>query len=311
MSEIFNWLKRTELDKSNISGDPPPPPTITLPKGSNGSATDPLPIDASVPDFDYHLPADSDPAIMDCASQHAEAHSTAALNPNLADHKVKDVWDPVTMVGEQFRLLRTRLASMQKQRGIKTLLVTSAVPAEGKTFVACGLAGVLAQQPGNRVLLIDGDLRKPMAAQDLGLNDCMDRLGFSDVLSGKTEAMNLLLSSTDTNLFFLPAGKIPDNPAELLSSSLLASALKQLSNSFDWIVIDSPPALSLADSSIMAPLCDALLLVVHSSHTSSKMIKDCIQRLGCDKICGVIMNRSKHTKASQHNYSYYYDNTRK
>ena len=310
MSEIFNWLKHAELEKRKISSDPPPLPSIPLPKGTNGGATDPLPIDSSIPDFDYSHPPEPEPVARDYAPHHIETHSTTALNLNLADYRVKDVWDPVTLVGEQFRLLRTKLASMQKQRGIKILLVTSAVPAEGKTLVACGLAGVLAQQPGKRVLLIDGDLRKPMAAQDLGINDSTDRQGFSDVLGGKTEAMELVLSSTEANLFFLPAGKKPDNPAELLSSSLLAYTLKQFSDSFDWIVIDSPPAAALADSSIMAPLCDALVLVVHSSHTSSEIIKESIERLGREKICGVILNRSNHIKASRYYYSYYYKHAR-
>jgi protein-tyrosine kinase len=311
MSEIFNWLKRAELEKKESSSNMPPPPSIPLPKGANGGATDPLPIDASVPDFDFSTSFESEPEpVRDNASERMETHSTVALNLNLADYRVKDVWDPVTLVGEQFRLLRTKLASMQNQRKIKTLLVTSAVPSEGKTFVACGLAGVLAQLPGKRVLLIDGDLRKPMAAQDLGLNNSMDLQGFSEILSGKTEAIDALLSSTESNLFFLPAGKTPDNPAELLSSPLLARTLKIFSDSFDWVVIDSPPAIALADSSILAPLCDGLLLVVHSSHTSSKMIKDCIQRLGRDKICGVIMNRSKHIKSSRYYYSYYNKHSR-
>jgi protein-tyrosine kinase len=309
MSEIFNWLKRAELNKRNTYINPSPSPICVLPKETNGGLLDSLPIDVSVHDFDYSPPIESQPVVTGPVPPIIEVHSSAAINPNLADNKVKNVWDPVTPVGEQFRLLRTELASLQKQRGMKTLLVTSAVPAEGKTFVACGLAGVLAQQPGKRVLLIDGDLRKPMAAQDLGLNDSKDRPGLADVLSGKAKVMDLLLSSTETSLFFLPAGKTPDNPAELLSSSLLARTLKQLSESFDWIVIDTPPAITLADTSIIASLCDALLLVVHSSHTSSKMIKYCIQRLGKEKFCGIIMNRSSHVKSSRNCYSYNYKHT--
>jgi protein-tyrosine kinase len=303
MSEIFDLLKRSDSKKEKGRSDPPPP--IKMSNGANKGTTDTNPFDSTVSSLNYSTSFEPEQVVEDFAPERLETNNTAALNLNLADYRVKIVWDPVTLVGEQFRLLRTKLVSMQKQKGTKILLITSAVPSEGKTFVACGLAGVLAQQPGKRVLLMDGDLRMPMAAQDLGMNDSSDRQGLSDILNGKIDSMNLLLSSTTPNLFFLPSGKKSDNPAELLSSPLLARTLKQYSDSFDWIVIDSPPSITLADSSIMAPLCDALLLVVHSSHTSAKIIQNCIQRLGRDKFCGVIMNRSKQIKSSQYYYSYY------
>lgn len=298
MSEIFNWLKRAELEKGNFKLEPSISPAFVIPTDSNGGTAAPIPNEP--PDRDY----ESEPMASNPFPSQVEMHSTAALNLDSADYRVRDVWDPVTNVGEQFRLLRARLALMQKQRSIKTLLVTSAAPGEGKTFVSCGLSGVLAQEPGKRVLLIDGDLRKPMAAQDLGLNTNTDRQGFSDVLNGKVEVTDVLLSSADSRFFFLPAGKRTANPAELLSSSLLPRALKLLSERFNWIVIDSPPAIALADTNVIAQVCDAVLLVVHSNRTSSKLIKDCIQRIGREKICGVVMNRSKHLKNSRY-YSYY------
>jgi protein-tyrosine kinase len=234
-----------------------------------------------------------------------EFQSTAVLDLNRADYRVKDVWDPITLIGEQFRLLRAKLSLMQKQRGIKTLLVTSAAPAEGKTFVACGLAGVLAKEPGKRVLLVDADLRRPKAAKDLGMDNNGDVPGLSDILQGNVEIIDALINSTDANLFFLPPGKEVTNPSELLSLPLLSRSLKFLTERFDWVIIDSPPVTSLADTLVISPACDSVLLVVHASHTPSKMIKDCIQRIGKDRICGVVMNRSKQIKSSSY-YSYYH-----
>jgi capsular exopolysaccharide synthesis family protein len=310
MSEIFNWLKRSELEKKQGSSDSLPIESTLLFNRVDGASPDSLPISIPVPNFDFSPPAEPEPAMSDDNAAHARADVEMSLNLKLADYRVKDVWDPVTLVGEQFRLLRTKLALMQKQRGIRTLLVTSAIPAEGKTFVSCGLAGVLAQQPGKRALLIDSDLRKPMAAQDLGMNDFRDLQGLSEVLAGKAQPMDVLLSSKESNMFFMHAGKNPDNPAELLSSPILAQTLKTLADTFDWVVIDSPPAFALADSSILASLCDAIVLVVHSSRTSSTIIKESIERLGRDKICGIIMNRSSHIKASRYYYSYYYKHAR-
>ncbi len=314
MSEIYNWLRRTESEKKKTGRDA----SMAFPSGLNGESTDPAAgMDVAAPAvIDYSFTTESAIKEPDPAPEPApepiklEMHSTASLNLDLTDYRVKNVWDPLTSVGEQFRLLRAKLAAIQKQRGIKTLLITSAVPGEGKTFVSCGLAGILAQQPENRVLLIDGDLRKPKAAQDLGLSYDADRSGFSDILGGKAAAMDALLSSTNSNLFFLPAGKRCENPAELLSSKLLSRSLTLFSEHFNWVVIDSPPAIAIADTSMLASVCDAVLLVSYSNRTSSKLIKDCIKRIGREKICGVIMNRSKHARSSRYYYSYYHKEPR-
>jgi capsular exopolysaccharide synthesis family protein len=301
MSEIFNWLKRAELEKKR--GMPEVSPAIVLPAGSNGAMEDPV--------MDYPVPSSktSDPVSIpaeDFTPARMEVHSTEVLNLKSADPRVRDVWDPITLVGEQFRLLRAKLALIQKQRGVKTLLVTSAAPGEGKTFIACGLSGVLAQEPGRRVLLVDADLRRPQAAKDLGVNGNRDLSGLSDVLQGKIEIMDALVSSPEANLFFLPAGREPENPSELLSSPLLSKSLKGVAECFDWIVIDSPPVAALADTSVLSPLCDAVLMIVHSGHTPSKLIKDSIQRIGRDRICGVVMNRSKNIKSHRYYYKYYH-----
>jgi capsular exopolysaccharide synthesis family protein len=189
--------------------------------------------------------------------------------------------------------------------------VTSSVPAEGKTFTACCLAGVFAQEPGRRVLLIDADLRKPGAGHQLGMNEIGPPEGLSQVLRGTKVAEDILLSSSKMDFFLLPAGPVPEDPAELLSSPSLELTIQRLSQLFDWVVIDSPPVISLADATLLAPLCDAVLLVVRAGKTPSKLIKQSVERIGREKICGLVINRSRKFRSSGYYYRYYYKDGRR
>jgi capsular exopolysaccharide synthesis family protein len=237
----------------------------------------------------------------------SEIRSTVQFDLKGADYRVKQVLDPLTLVGEQFRRLRASISLMQKQRGIKTVLVTSARPSEGKTFAACALAGVLAQEPERRVLLIDADLRKPRAGKQIGMkSDSEPARGFAEILRGETDMMDCLASSLDGDLFFLPPGKVPTNPSELLTSPVLEVTLKTARDAFDLVIIDSPPVLALSDAVVMAPLCDAILLVVQANVTPSKLVKEAARRLGREKICGIVINRVRHLKSSYY-YHYYHD----
>jgi capsular exopolysaccharide synthesis family protein len=223
-----------------------------------------------------------------------------------ATPQVKTVMDPLTLLGEQFRLLRSRLGLMQKQRGIKTILVTSTVPEEGKTFTASGLIGVLAQEPGKRVLLIDADMRKPRSGISFGLNGSASAVGLSEVLRGAASFENALLTCTNPEFAFLPSGPLPPNPSELLSSPILEQTLRTAAANFDWVVVDSPPVLSLSDTVLLAPLCDAVVLVVRANSTSARLVEDAAGRIGKERICGVILNRQKHLTSSKYYYQYYY-----
>jgi capsular exopolysaccharide synthesis family protein len=293
MSEIFKWLKKTELEQKKAGYAP-----------LGGS----LPIETHLEThrgIESAIEDRSTAASADTIFDDFEIRSNATINLDAADYRVKDVWDANALVGEQFRLLRARLNLMQRQRGLKKLLITSAIPGEGKTFVACGLAGVLAQESGKRALLIDGDLRNPAAGRRLGLNENREILGLSDVLNGKADFAEALQSSKESNLFFLPAGKRPANPAELLSSHAFPKLLNGLEERFNWIVIDSPPTILIADISVIAPVCDAILIVVHSNKTAVSMIKACINQIGREKICGIVLNRSKDVTALRYYNSYY------
>ncbi len=290
MSEIFSWLKRAELEKRKTLSEAAAKPVSLYSEAQEETAT----------------AVETEPPSPEAIPAKIEIRGDAQFDLAAADSRIRSVLDPMTLVGEQYRLLRAKLSLLQKERGIKTLLITSSVPAEGKTFTACCLAGVFAQEPGKRVLLLDADLRKPRAGQDLGVKNSMRVEGLSQVLRGEKKADEVLLSSAKMDFFLLPGGPVPDDPAELLSSPLLERTIRGLAEMFDWVVIDAPPIIGLADATLIAPLCDAALLVVQTDKTPSKLAKEAIERLGREKFCGVVMNRGKHVRASRYYYYNYY-----
>jgi capsular exopolysaccharide synthesis family protein len=288
MSEIFDFLKKTEADrKKNLAVDelsfrlPEDTPAPVVERLKESVVQDPIPYEAEI-----------------CNGRNFDL-TEASL-------QIKSVLDPLTLVGEQFRLLRSKLGLMQKQRGIKTVLVTSAVPEEGKTFVASGLTGVFAQEPGKRVVLIDADMRKPKSGAAFGLNGSSNSIGLSTVLQGNIPFQNALLASSNPEFCFLASGTLPPNPSELLSSAMLEQVLKSAAEDFDWVIVDSPPVLALSDATPISSSCDAIIFVVRANSTPAKLVQEAVNRIGRDKICGVVINRQRQSHASKYYYQYYY-----
>jgi capsular exopolysaccharide synthesis family protein len=294
MSEIFDFLKKTE--KESKKGVRIPEPV----------AMEPLAEFQEAPfEEQSRVSMAEEPAPME-----VEICAADRFDLTQASLQIKNVMDPLSLVGEQFRLLRSRLGLMQKQRGIKVILVTSTLPNEGKTFTASGLVGVFAQEPGKRVLLIDADMRKPKSGWSLGLNGSTVNSGLSEVLRGNVQFHNALLTSTNPEFCFLPAGPLPSNPSELLGSPILERILKAACEKFDWIILDSPPVLSLSDTTILTALCDSVVLVLRANSTPSKLVEDAINRIGRDRICGIAINRQKRIRSSRYYYQYYYSSSK-
>ena len=224
-----------------------------------------------------------------------------------ADARIKLVLQDESIAGEQFRLLRAKLSFLQRQQPLRILLISSAVAGEGKTLTACSLASVLAQERGKRVLLIDADLRRAGTTTSLGLRRTPELGGLSQILQGEASVDDVLLNCANRDLHFLPAGRPVPNPADLLSSHIFQRELKNLMPLFDWILIDSPPIIPLADANLLVSLCDGVLLVVHATKTPAKYIKQAIERIGKPKLCGVVLNCVQHPKSSP----YYYYKTQK
>jgi capsular exopolysaccharide synthesis family protein len=222
-----------------------------------------------------------------------------------ATAQMQRAMDPGTIMGEQFRILRTRLSLLQKQNGIKKILITSTVPQEGKSFTSHALAGIFAQEQGKRVVIIDADLRKMGSGREYGLNLGSETAGTTQVLQGTSEFRKSLLKSTGPEFWFLPSGPLPPNPSELLSAPEMEKMIRFAAERFDWVIVDSPPALALSDPNLIAPLCDGVVFVVRANSTPAKLAQEAMNKIGHDHICGVVLNRKKQIHSSRHYYQYY------
>ena len=210
---------------------------------------------------------------------------------------------PQSQMAESYRALRTSLLLSNLGAPPKVIMITSALPQEGKTTTSINTAVVLAQK-GVRVLLIDGDLRRPSIHKTLGMGP---HSGLSNVLTGSTTLDEAIVrTNLLPNLFVLPAGTPPPNPAELLASSNLRDVLLQLREQYDHIVIDTPPSLSVTDAVVLSPRADAVILVIRSGQTSKQALRrsrDLLLQVNA-KLVGVLLNAVDLTSPD---YYYYYE----
>ncbi len=188
---------------------------------------------------------------------------------------------------EQFRTLRSRLYQIRGSQPTYTLLVTSSLPDEGKTFVSSNLAEAIQQQPQHRTLLIDADLRCPQLHLALG---APLRPGLSDYLRGEVDEISALQHGKEKNLCFMPGGSYVPNPSELLCNGRLKVLLDRLTPIFDWVILDSPPCLPVADATVLAGFCDGVLLVVRAGSTPVEVAQKVCQQLRGENIVGVVLN---------------------
>jgi protein-tyrosine kinase len=205
---------------------------------------------------------------------------------------------------EQFRTLRSRLYQIRRSQRLRTLLVTSAIAAEGKTIVAHNLGQAIARHPDRRVLLIDADLRSPRLHMPLG---APKGPGLRDYLRGDADEVGIIQYGQEGNLCFIGSGEGVTNPSELLSNGRLKALLERITPLFDWVIMDSPPCLPVADASVLADLCDGVLLVVRSGSTPAEISQRALQELQGRTILGVVLNAV--TEASAYGaYEYYTGN---
>jgi capsular exopolysaccharide synthesis family protein len=209
-----------------------------------------------------------------------------------------------TLQAEAYKHLRTSILLSTPGRSPRTLLVTSSVPAEGKTTTAVNTATVLAQT-GAKVLLIDADMRRPRLHQVFGLSN---NEGLSAILSSEMSEVEILAQIDqyqDTDIYLLSSGAIPPNPAELLGSAQMKRLLKIAEEAFAYIVIDSPPIASFTDGVLISSLVDGVILVVHGGKTSRQVVRRTRQMLNeiGAKIIGVVLNKAE---VRSHDYYYYH-----
>jgi len=210
---------------------------------------------------------------------------------------------PQSQMAESYRALRTSLLLSNLGAPPKVIMVTSARPQEGKTTTSINTAIVLAQK-GVRVLLVDADLRRPSIHKALGMGP---RSGLSNVLTGSaTVQQTITTSPVLPNLFIMPAGTPPPNPAELLASSNMRDLIAELRELYDHIVIDTPPTLSVTDAVVLSPRADATILVIRSGHTTKQALRrarDILMQVNAH-VAGVLLNAVDLTSPD---YYYYYE----
>ena len=234
--------------------------------------------------------------VLDMTVKTPESLQELASAPVLAgvpfDPEVKSGLPTVTSAGhsawgEALRQLRTNLQYVDVDKPTKTIVVTSAVPGEGKSTTACGL-GMLFAKAGQRVLIMDADLRHPRIADYLGLDGSA---GLTTALIGKASVDDVLQRWGD-RLWVLPSGFLPPNPSELLGSQHMANLLDQLAERFNTIIVDSPPLLPVTDGAVLAARADGALLVAQSRKTTSTQVTAAVKALHSvdARLLGCVLN---------------------
>jgi exopolysaccharide/PEP-CTERM locus tyrosine autokinase len=234
-----------------------------------------------------------------------------ALDKNLVAHH-----NPQSFEAEQFRMLRTNIMfPAEGKASPRTILVTSALPGEGKSFVSSNLALTIAQNIDKHVLLIDCDMRRPTVHKLFGYENVP---GLSNYLVGERALPDLLIKTGNNHLSILPGGPVPPNPAELLSSNRMLALLREVRARYDdrYIIIDSPPPHLTAESKALAQFVDGIILVLKLGQTDRNLVSELVGKFQKEKILGVVANwlnrrstvfygSGKYTK-----YSYYSSNTK-
>lgn len=295
MSRIFDALQRSQGDE--------PAPRATTP-------VQPLGAEVLAPIPEQGIPEIDSPHAAAAAASSASAHmptdwlsvpAERVLTPHPApEQRLITLTNHNSQGAEMFRVLGTRLAHMKDKRQISRLLVSSAVGDEGKSVVAVNLAIALSQRPGERVLLMEADLRRPTAA---ALLSSKPTVGITEWHEGKLNIQDALYRVGDRPLWFLSAGKGMSEPLPILESLEFANMLETVSAHFDWVILDSTPMLPMADAASLARLCDGVLVVVREGHTRRKVLNKALESIDRKKLLGVVFNEAA---SQQMSYDRYY-----
>ena len=243
----------------------------------------------------------------------------AALRPEPKQLRVEEVHvrdfarvvfhtDPTSAAADKFRLLRMRLRACWAAGQLKSILITSPLPGEGKSTTALNLATALAEERTRTVLLVDGDLHRGSLNRQLALEP---HAGLVECLRNRLNPVSAIRRVEPFGWYFLSAGQlIVSSPTELLQPQELSTLFQKLSTQFDWIVVDSPPVLPLSDAIALRQHLDGSLLVARAGSTSAKAVEDAIALLGKRHILGLILNGIETLEQPYRAYSQYHRNAR-
>lgn len=198
--------------------------------------------------------------------------------------------EPDSPAADRFRLLRMRLWPLWESGKLSSLVITSPQAGDGKSTVALNLATALAEQGKRRVLLIEGDLHHPSLTQRLQLSP---RSGLAECLETSLDPLAALRRVEPLGIYLLPSGESKSNPTELLQSPALPKLIERLQHFFDWILVDTPPAVPLTDTLSFRDSVDACLLVVRADLTPRDAVEAAVARVGKNHLIGMLLNGSE------------------
>ena len=298
MSRIDDALRRAaEAAASGGTGSPTPGPPAP-----DSFSHDGYPVEPRDPRRLEPAPPAPEPPAM--SPMFAEL-SLDGLGDGLACKVVVD-HDMLPASREQYRRLAATLHQTQSSTGLKVVMVVSAAASEGKTLTAANLALTLSESYRRRVLLIDGDLRRPAL-------DTLFRIDGSPGLhEGLTSDVEQLISlrQISQRLLVLPAGEATSDPIAGLTGERMRRLINEARNSFDWVIVDTPPVGLLPDANLLASMADGAILVVRAEATPYDLVQRAIDALGRDRILGVVLNRAPETNGAYYNYNRYYSTPR-
>ncbi|MGH9310474.1 MAG: CpsD/CapB family tyrosine-protein kinase, partial [Vicinamibacterales bacterium] len=278
------------------------PALVDVPRVTRSFRGDSAPAAAAVADLDP-IPGPRDHGEYDAAAGVSpERPDTSSDVGAVLDHHLVAALAPTSIAAEQYRSLRTRLKRAESGRSLRVIAVTSPAKGDGKSLTAANLALTMAQEFQQRVLLLDGDLRRPAVHRLFGLTDGP---GLGEVLMDVAPLEQALVYLPDHHLTVLPAGVPPSQPAELLGSATMRRVLDTLRTRFDRILIDVPPVAPLADLHILAPLVDGLLMIIRAGITPKPAIERALAGLDASKVLGLVLNESGSQGTDTYNYEGY------
>lgn len=289
MSRIHEALKKAEQERITLPAPEPPGPHA-IPVESDPASTEYAPAQLNTENKMPATTLQSKAFFEGPRTLRFEDLATNCSRPRWLPDPNANVFsnsDVSASGAEQFRTLRSRLYQLRNDQHVRTLLITSSGPGEGKTFVASNLAQAIVRQPDRRVLLIDADLRRARLHVPFGAPPAP---GLAEYLRGEADEAAIMQCGGEDNLFLIPGGDEVANPSELLSNGRLPTLLNRVSSLFDWVLLDSPPCLPVADASILANYCDAVLFVVRAGATPSEIAQRAMQELQGRHVAGVVLN---------------------
>jgi len=291
MSRIFDALQRLGIEQSGVEY----PDTVSMvtevfEAQPRQAATNPAVAEQSppLPELVAQFPVTETISQTELNREHAAPAEFPSLEVSVTpSSRLVYFTEPDGLAAEKFRFLGVRLRQLQQNRPLKKVLVTSSIPEEGKSLVAANLAGVLARR-NQKVLLLEGDMRRPVLGERFGLGKLA---GLAEWLqSGVAGTASNIYHLTGPEFWLMPAGDPPTNPLELMQSGRLSELMRQLAITFDWIIVDAPPLLPLADTTVWTRLTDGTLLVAREGRTEKTQLQRGLEILKKSDLLGVVLN---------------------